>query len=357
MNRLTKYIFLTLFSLLGAIDSFSQTGSSQNPPVINWKVINSGHFEVIFPDILEDEAQKTLNTMEHIFKPVSNTLQEPKKISLILQNQLSQSNGFVSFIPRRMEYYNTPPQSFFAGTNSWYNLLNIHELRHVVQIDKINTRFNGIISLLFGAAVEQNFEAFSIPAWYMEGDATLTETLLTNSGRGRIPAFNVELRALLLSGKRYSYDQSIFGSYKDWNPLESPYLLGYYLDAHIRRNYGAEALSNTLYRTSLLPFIPFMFSLALNAEIDRGIFKNYVETINEIDTLFRKDVKDIKITKDEILHRIDTTTWTYNYAPQFLSNNEVFVYRLGLDNIGTFIKIDKNSKDEVEILKTRSDKL
>ena len=102
-----------------------------------------------------------------------------------------------------------------------------------------------------------------MPWWFIEGDAVGTETALTSSGRGRIPEFDVELRALLLSGKRYKYFKAMFGSHRDWDPLSSPYLMGYYLTTHVKRKYGPDVWADMMYRATWAPFVPHWFDFML----------------------------------------------------------------------------------------------
>ena len=81
-----------------------------------------------------------------------------------------------------------------------------------------------------------------------------------------MPRFGLHIRALLLSGKRYSYYKAHHRSYRDWYP--GHYQLGYYLTTYVRRHHGAEVWDKVLGSTTrwglFLPVtLPWSFSFAL----------------------------------------------------------------------------------------------
>jgi hypothetical protein len=116
----------------------------------------------------------------------------PRKIPVILQNQSSVSNGFVTLTPRRSEFYTMPPQDYnFLGTNDWLDQLAAHEYRHVVQYQRANSGFNRALYYAFGPATLAAMASTSVPKWLWEGDAVAAETAFTHSGRGRIPNFGL----------------------------------------------------------------------------------------------------------------------------------------------------------------------
>ena len=113
MNNLLSLLIL----MMAIFPSFSgaqtvlgeRVDFKQNPNSISWKKIDSEHFEVIFPQEIEKQAQRATFLLERAYKYVSRSLEVlPKKISLILQNQSVISNGFVTLAPRRSEWFMTP---------------------------------------------------------------------------------------------------------------------------------------------------------------------------------------------------------------------------------------------------------
>ncbi|HEY0668437.1 MAG TPA: hypothetical protein VGD22_09700, partial [Sphingobacteriaceae bacterium] len=146
------------------------------------------------------------NTLDLLIVKASKSLgKQPRKISIILQNQSTSSNGFVQLAPRRSEFFTTPPQEF--DYQDWLNSLAIHELRHVVQFDKLTGHLRrpfleGLGLAIFGV---------TLPPWFYEGDAVGIETALTKAGRGRLPSWPLFFRTNTLSGKKYSYSKNFLG--------------------------------------------------------------------------------------------------------------------------------------------------
>jgi hypothetical protein len=173
--------------------AFGQEVLENNPPSVKFYKINTPHFKVLYPKGFDAEAQRMANTLEHIYTPESQTMgARPHKIPVILQNQSSVSNGFVSLTPRRSEFYTMPPQDYnFLGTNDWLDQLASHEYRHIVQYQRANSGFNRALYYAFGPATLAAMASLSVPGWVWEGDAVATETAFTHSGRGRIPNFGL----------------------------------------------------------------------------------------------------------------------------------------------------------------------
>jgi len=180
-----------------------------SPASMKWYQINTSNFRVLYPEGFGEQAQRVANTLEHIREPEGASLGvTPRKISIILHSQSSNSNGFVTQAPRRSEFYAMPPQNYnFIGNNEWLTLLSSHEYRHMVQFQKSITGFNKAIYLLFGQLAQAGMAFVAIPQWFWEGDAVATETAFTHSGRGSIPEFDLVFRTNLLEGKNFNYSK------------------------------------------------------------------------------------------------------------------------------------------------------
>ena len=106
---------------------------------------------LIFPAAITDDAQRVANTLEHIYGPVSKTLRGPQKsIDVVLVNQSTQTNGFVAWAPRRSVWFSTPPQNAGRFSGDWYQLLAVHEMRHVVQFDRMRRGLVRLAWLFYG---------------------------------------------------------------------------------------------------------------------------------------------------------------------------------------------------------------
>lgn len=226
------------------------------PPSVKWRQIDSENFRIIYPGPFEEGAQRLMNRLEALRIPVSKTMgKAPRKISIILQNQTVESNGNVQLAPRRSEFYTTPPQR--GDYQEWMSNLATHELRHVVQFDKLT----GYLRAPFFEQLGLAAYGITLPSWFFEGDAVVTETDLSLAGRGRIPSWEMPFRANLLSGKMYSYQKDYMGSFKDITP--GFYELGYFLTSRLQHTYGDAILDSLMTRMAGLPVRPYNFSNSL----------------------------------------------------------------------------------------------
>ncbi|MDQ3394888.1 MAG: hypothetical protein M3512_12355 [Bacteroidota bacterium] len=318
----------------------------QNPPSIKWQQINSAHFKIIFPEGFDKEAQRTANTLEHLYLPVSRTLERlPRKIPIILQNQTTVSNAFVTISPRRSEFFTMPPQDYnFIGTNDWIDLLAIHEFRHVVQFEKSITGFNKFIYYLFGAEGLGAMSFMAVPIWFWEGDAVAIETALTESGRGRIPYFDLLFRTNLLERGGFSYSKQYLGSFRHRVP--NHYVTGYFMTTHLRRKHGPFVWSKVTERAFMVPFIPFAFSLALKKETGAGVRKNYRNMIAEVDSLWKQQIEGMEFTQPFRINKRKKETYTNYQFPQELSDGRTLVLKSGIGDISKFVAIDDSGTEE-----------
>src|SRR5688500_19010745 len=259
-----KKIFLFTLLIIFSQVSWGQVVLENNPTSIRWQQINTPHFRVVFPRGFNLPAQRMANTLEHIHKAEARSLgTAPRKISVILQNQSSVSNGFVSILPRRSEFYTMQPQDYnFIGTNDWLNLLATHEYRHVVQYQHATRGFNRLIYYVFGNTTLAGFSQAAVPQWFWEGDAVAAETAFTRSGRGRIPNFGLVFKTNLLEGRTFNYHKQYLRSYK--HNIPDHYVLGYYMVSHLRRKTRDPAIWDKITAKAWnVPFIPFTFSNAI----------------------------------------------------------------------------------------------
>ncbi len=320
---------------------------NNNPPEVRWKQMNTPSIRVIYPASVESEAQRVANTLEHIRQVETKSLgltRAPRKISIILQNQSSISNGFVSITPRRSEFYLMPPQDYnFLGTNDWLDLLSVHEYRHVVQFQHAITGFNKLFYYAFGPATSAAMASLSVPSWFWEGDAVAVETALTSSGRGRIPNFNMMFRTNLLEGRKFNYDKQYLRSYKHYIP--DHYVLGYNMVSYLREKSGnANIWGDITKRTWNVPFLPFRFSNAIKHYGGMRVSKLYSQMADEYADRWKKELEGLALTPFERIHSRDDKAFTNYQYPQLLDDGSIVAMKSGIGDINQLVII----KDGVE---------
>jgi len=334
------FLFVLVGSFLSSSAQYFQTG--QDPASIHWRQINTKNFQLIYPDYYEMQAQKLAYVLEKVYNYGSYTLHySPKKISVILHTQTVKSNGLVAWAPKRAEFYTTPHQDIYP--QDWLQQLALHEFRHVVQVDKINSEVPELIKIIFGQQGTALIFGAYLPWWFIEGDAVVTETALSHYGRGRFPSFLMEHKAQVLEKGVYSYDKAYNGSIKNYVP--DHYQLGYYLVGNTDARYGSQVWDSVLTRVGRHPLSFTPFNTALKRETGFNKVQLYFSIFDSL--------KNVWQTADEKYHSVAFkklspknrrySSYTYNH---WLNNSTLLAYKTSLDEIPSFVTIDSKGNEK-----------
>jgi hypothetical protein len=319
---------------------------SQNPPALRWQEIHSPHFRVLYPAGLDTAAQRTASRLEAVHDAEGRTLGvQAKPIAVVLQNQTTISNGFVTFLPRHAEFFTTPDQGQGLGTVDWLDGLVVHEFRHVNQFDKARQGFGRVVVPLLGDG-GLGVAAVGVPQWFFEGDAVGTETALTRSGRGRIPYFGVGLRANLLEGRRYNYQKAVNGSLRDNVP--NWYVLGYYLTSFAKAHYGPDVWRRALDEYYRFPFYPFSFSNSLRRTTGLRVEDLYARTMHELDSTWRAQQasRPAPTPVRELAGQAATRVFTQYQYPQYVTDSTVLALKSGLGDLAQLVLLGRHGREK-----------
>ena len=262
---------------------------------------------------------------------------KPKRISVLLQNQSSISNGFVTLAPRRSEFFTMPAQDYnFTGNNDWLNLLASHEYRHIVQFQQSITGFNKLVYFVFGQQAVAGMAFVAAPQWFWEGDAVATETAFTHSGRGRIPNFDLLFRTNFLEGRTFNYHKQYLRSYK--HNIPNHYVLGYHMVSYLRKKTGdAEIWNKIAKRAWSVPFIPFTFSHAIKKETGLHVVDLYREMARDLKNKWTSELAGLEFTPFEKMNTRSTSSYTDYHYPQPLEDGSVVAMKSGIGDIERFV--------------------
>ncbi|WP_235184018.1 TolB family protein [Hymenobacter sp. IS2118] len=330
---------------LGRVHAQSLPALSQNPPSLRWQEVRTPHFRVIYNGALDSAAQRTAARLEQLHGPGAATLGVvPRPIGVVMQNQTTVSNGFVTFLPRHAEFFTTPQQGLGLGTVDWLDGLAVHEFRHVGQFDKARQGIGRLLNPLLGDGA-LGIAAVGVPQWFFEGDAVGTETALTRSGRGRIPNFNAGLRANLLAGRRYSYQKAVNGSLRDQVP--DWYVLGYFMTSYLKTHHSADAWAKALDRYYRFPFYPFSFSNGIRRSAGLTVEQLYDRTMTEIDSVWRtQQAAAPAITPvRELAGAASEEVFTQYQYPQYVTDSTVLALKTGLGHIAQFVLLSRRGAE------------
>ena len=226
--------------LLISLHAFGQEFGG-NPPSLEWRQLNTDTARVIFPAGLEQQAREVSGIIHRLAAiEGKRTGYHLKKIPIVLQNQTTFSNGYVSLGPYRSEFFMTPRQnSFELGSLPWHKSLALHEYRHAQQYANFRKGLSKLFYFVFGQEGQALANNLAVPNWFFEGDAVYQETHYSAQGRGRLPYFYNGYKSLWAAGKDYSWMKLRNGSYRDYVP--DHYQLGYLLVDYGYHKFGTDA--------------------------------------------------------------------------------------------------------------------
>ncbi len=313
-----------------------------NPPSLNWQEINTDRVQVIFPAEMEPQAQRLASIVHYMWDNNNQTIGDSMiPVSIMLHNQPVVSNGFVTVGPFRSEFYASPPQ--FNMLSNWIDILAIHEYRHVMQFGNSRKGITNLARQTLGSWAWGGFVGAALPRWFFEGDAVAMETALTGSGRGRLPAFSMEYRALLADDIHYDYEKAAAGSLMDYVP--NWYTLGYYLTTYARKQFGAGVWGPVVDDAVRYRKLFFPFSQSLEKHTGLTTPELYQATYTFLDSLW-SDQPAGRLGPGKTWNRRSSPTVVNYNLPLDLGDGRIVVQKRGYDQIPTFVAIDSIGTEE-----------
>lgn len=341
--------FLSLASLPIAFAQVPANGIGLNPLRLKWKQIHTDKVQVIFPQGLERSGQRVANMVHYLWDNALESIGDKKqKVSILLQNQTTVSNGFVTVGPFRSEFLVTPPQFPFNGTSDFVDMLTIHEYRHIQQFSNSRKGITKLARNLLGSWTWGGFAGTALPRWYWEGDAVGIETALTKAGRGRLPDFDMDYRGLWLNKNLYKYEKAAAFSIKDFVP--DHYRLGYYMTTYARKHHGADIWNKVLDDAVRYRGVFYPFSRSLKKHTGLRTPELYRATIKELDSIWTKHYEKAEFTSSKQINKkpkeAPRNTFTSYRIPQYLPDGTLLVEKSNYSRIRTFYKMDSLGNEE-----------
>ncbi|MCB9274613.1 MAG: PD40 domain-containing protein [Lewinellaceae bacterium] len=314
-----------------------------NPLSLKWKQIQTDRVQVIFPEELEPAGQRVANLVHYLWDNNTESIGENRqKVTILLQNQTLIPNGFVAVGPFRSEFNMTPPQ--FNCPTDWLDLLTIHEYRHVQQFGNSKHGLTKLVKTTFGSWGWGGMYGLALPRWYFEGDATATETALSASGRGRLPAFDMEYRSLILNGLDYSYEKAAAGSLKDFVP--DWYALGYYMNTYARKTFGKDIWEGVIADATAYRGLFYPFSRSLKKRTGLNTKALYQNTAADLKREWKAEEKHGAVSPGIQINTQPKKTVTHYSNPQYLDEGTLIVAKSGFGRIPVYIKIGPKGQEE-----------
>jgi hypothetical protein len=315
-----------------------------DPASVKWNKIKTEHFTVIFPKEFTQNAQYIANGFEHVFLAEGHSLNAwPKRFPVILHNRSVYSNAFVPYAPKRIEFLTVGPQDNYA--QDWIDQIIVHEFRHAVQYASINRGFTKAMGYLFGQQAVPLVIGLFAPMWFIEGDATIIETACSASGRGRLPSFEMKLKAQFIEKGIYNYDKAVHGSFKDFIP--NRYELGYQLVGRTRVENGREVWAKTMATVGRYPFMVVPFSHSLKKQTGKGKVQLYRHITDKMQVEW-VDADEVKELTGFLPLTTDQRVYTDYRMPVVMRDGTVIAIKQSLDDITRIVRISPDG-DEIRL--------
>lgn len=333
-SYLQQLLFLLLLLPFPLRAQYYNTG--QDPASLKWKLIRTENFDVIYPATYGNGGAEFAQSLENAWSGITQLYPALKlRIPVVIHNHTTMSNGYVAWAPSRMEIYPTPEQNSIpldANTQ-----LAIHELTHVMQMKSLNKGFTRAMSFISGEQFNGAVTSL-LPLWFLEGDAVFAESVLTGSGRGRTPAFQKQLKALMLEkGTVYSYDKSVNGSFRDYVP--DHYQYGYQIMAWSYLKYNPDVWKKAVGLTGAAPFTINPVNLSLRRSTSMTKARLFREAFDTLGTIWKSD--DL-VTKSELYSKLNPPKkgrYINYYSPVSAGTDSVIAIKTSLTDPPSFVLI------------------
>jgi hypothetical protein len=327
-----RSFFHTIIVAIIIITALQTVTYSQLAPGIDWKRIQTTHFDIVVPAELVNKGQETANMLEYLYKAYGTTLHTSLRHWTIKINPASAIfNGFVITMPRYSEFYlpqlNAMAPSTFYMEDALYEL-SIHEVRHIAQFDKDMSGGGLFWYFLGGDRLLSYMSALNgMPGWYYEGDATLFETEHSSGGRGRIPAFSLMTKARLLDGKPLTYYQTIHPSYVK-PEAGDPYIAGYNLITAMNKKYGSDILGKIAdYKNGFFGQLPLGFRTSVRRATHKSILSIYRSMVDTMRIAYQHQIDSLPITPAQSVIEPAKRDFVSTSGPQWI-NDSTLIYQI-----------------------------
>ncbi|MEE0234983.1 MAG: hypothetical protein UD961_02325 [Bacteroidales bacterium] len=346
MRFLRHIITLTAF-LLPFISSAQFFVTGDDPGRLKWYSIETDNFKVIYPEGTDSLARVYAEKIEKFRIPVSLTTgyisgQGDGRKMPVVMHAYNAANGSVAWAPKRMDLF-TLPSAYDPEPMPWSTMLSVHESRHVTQMQFGMTRaqkpFTWVFGEMWNILVSLVYPGIS----NMEGDAVITETAWTSSGRGRTADF--------LNYYWVAFDNGDFRNWNRWrfvsqvNNAPNYYSLGYLTIGGFRYLYDCPEYMNAAY--NLAASRPYSL-LAFRRTAEKLTGKKFNDAFKEVcDTMYTLWKADADARKPYIpSEQVSADTRFYTeYKNNTIAGNDIYAIKKGHINTPVLVRIDSTGKE------------
>lgn len=347
MNIRKALIAICLLIPFSGKAQFYYTGD--NPWSVKWQKLETSHFRIIYPQGMDSLAIVYGKTLEQYRIPDSRSLGmvpgdlQWGKTPVVLHAFYGLANGSVTWTPKRMDLY-TVQEPYSPDPSSWISNLVVHETRHLGQMQfgyrKWLKPFNFIVGEMATGAFAGLYPNLAI----LEGDAVVTETALTHSGRGRNADFLNYYRMAFDSGDYRNWWQWRYGSQRHYTP--NHYALGYLTIAGMRYAYD-----DTLFTKKYFDYaVSHPLHIGdMQKTIKRGSGMKFKKAFLDIQKSFHTIWAEEEALRSPFIDSTPATPvakrYTDYYGNEYISDG-VYSVKSGMTNSSHLVKVNKDGTQD-----------
>ncbi len=346
MRRLYHlFIILALLAAKPVSAQFYVTGD--DPGKARWNSIETDNFKVIYPKGADSLARSYAEKIERFRIPVSLTSGyisgEGRGIKFpVVMHAYNGANGSVAWAPKRMDLFSIP-SAYDPEPIPWSTMLSVHESRHVTQMQFGLTKAlkpgNWIFGEMWNILASLLYPGLSA----MEGDAVITETAWTPSGRGRTADF--------LNYYWVAFDQGDFRSWDEWRFVSQKknapdhYSLGYLTVGGFRYLYDCpEYMSEGYHLAAQKPYNLGAFYTTTKKLTGKKFNDAFMEVCDTMYTLWKTDAEARKPYISSTPVSPENRMYT-DYTDNLVVGDDIYAIKSGHVDVPTLVRIDNTGKE------------
>jgi hypothetical protein len=236
MNR--KIFILSALFVFASVSAFAQSASAQFKPFTSFRVIQTEHFDIIFPKESEETARTLASYADRVYDQISSLLgiEVRGRIPVTITPHTDLFNGYYSDFFNHIMLFDTPMDVEWTNFHNNLQKLFLHELTHAVSFNTrspSNDRWYRVFGTIYTPAI------MNAPLFMVEG-VTLSFESLDGGGRANDPRTKQYLRQAVHENKFLTPFQASGVYDKQIRPNGYWYEYGGLFSAWLQQNYGME---------------------------------------------------------------------------------------------------------------------
>jgi len=323
-------IFIFFLILMPVNSAWAQVQLYPNqfrPSNLDWHILKTDRFRVIYPLKAQKEAFKTALILESEYADISGlTGGTLNNFRMIINTENDRSNGFVNPLNFRSEIELAPikGKNMNPRSGNWLETVIPHELVHAAHFNSVTPSLTNIAGL-FSPDIRRSVHS-AAPFGILEGIAVEYEShnRIEGAGRGNYPFFTNQYQALIGTPDEWSMGQLIHVSEFTF-PFDRHYNGGYHFVHWLLENKGRNIMSEAIRFHYKWPFLGFGYALKRKTgSAPAELYEEYHSDIREKELERRSLLQNTFTTSSNQLESIGSGMRARR--PLWLDNNQIIFH-------------------------------